>query len=96
MLRSQRKFYNNWISKFIRKYIIYKQSFTHNKLKITIFEYKDAIFSLLKQRNYLELTKGLFLHIIFNNLRKFTSRKLANSIVHKIIKIFYGGFKKYI
>lgn len=84
------------LDKYIRKYSKLKCPFTQKVLKATIFEYKDAAFPLLKQRNRFELTKGLISKTIVNNLTKLTSRKFIGSIVRKLIKLFHRGFKTYI
>jgi serine phosphatase RsbU (regulator of sigma subunit) len=61
-----------------------------------IFEYKDEALPLLKQRNHAELTRGLISNTIVSKLRKFTSKKKTNTIIHQIIKKFHKAFKKYV
>jgi hypothetical protein len=71
---------------------------TCSKLMVetSIFEYKDAAFPLLKERNRAELSRGLISDTIVKKLQKFASRKVTNNLLQRIIRCFHKCFKKYV
>jgi hypothetical protein len=64
-------------------------------LNQVIFEYNDPVFSLLKQRNRTELTRGLLSHTITSKLCRLAPH-LISSLTQKLWKIFFITFQKQI
>ncbi|CAB4407837.1 unnamed protein product [Rhizophagus irregularis] len=83
------------IMKFIKKSAS-STKIVQRQLECIIFEYKDEAFPLLKERNCIELTRGLISDTIITKLRRFLSRKVTNEVVSRIIKHFHNAFRKYI
>ena len=81
--------------KFIKKSAS-STKIVQGQLECIIFEYKDEAFPLLKERNCIELTRGLISDTIITKLRRFLSRKVTNEVVSRIIKHFHNAFRKYI
>ncbi|CAB4407646.1 unnamed protein product [Rhizophagus irregularis] len=83
------------IMKFIKKSTS-STKVVQGQLEHIIFEYKDEAFPLLKERNRIELTRGLISDTIITKLRRFLSKKVTNEVVSRIIKHFHKAFRKYI
>jgi hypothetical protein len=66
------------------------------KIEKIIFEYKDDIFLLLKEKTHKEFMRGLVLNTIVNKLKKLISKKATNLLTIKTIKHFHTSFYKYI
>ncbi|EXX53699.1 uncharacterized protein OCT59_023294 [Rhizophagus irregularis] len=81
--------------KFIKKSTS-STKIVQGQLERIIFEYKDEAFPLLKERNRIELTRGLISDTIIIKLRCFLSKKVTNEVVTRIIKHFHKAFRKYI
>ncbi|PKB97010.1 hypothetical protein RhiirA5_367589, partial [Rhizophagus irregularis] len=61
--------------KFIKKSTS-STKIVQGQLERIIFEYKDEAFPLLKERNRIELTRGLISDTIITKLRCFLSKKV--------------------
>ncbi|EXX54017.1 hypothetical protein RirG_238530 [Rhizophagus irregularis DAOM 197198w] len=83
------------IMKFIKKSTS-STKIVQGQLERIIFEYKDEAFPILKERNRIELTRGLISDTIITKLRRFLSKKVTNEVVTRIIKHFHKAFRKYI
>jgi hypothetical protein len=71
------------------------QNVTYQVLNQAIFEYNNPAFSLLKQRNRAELTRGLLSHTITSKLRRLAPH-LISSLTQKLWKTFFITFQKQI
>jgi hypothetical protein len=60
-----------------------------------IFKYNDLALTLLQQRNWSELTRGLISHTITNKLRKIAPQSV-HLLTQKLLKTFFITFQKYI
>jgi hypothetical protein len=67
------------------------QNVTYQVLNQAIFKYNDLALSLLKQRNWTELTKGLLSHTIISKLRRLALH-LISSLTQKLWKTFFTTF----
>ncbi|PKB92043.1 hypothetical protein RhiirA5_368478, partial [Rhizophagus irregularis] len=61
--------------KFIKKSTS-STKIVQEQLERIIFEYKDEAFPLIKERNCIELTRGLISDTIITKLRRFLSKKV--------------------
>jgi hypothetical protein len=53
-----------------------KKSPTYQQINRSIFEYNDPALSMLKQRNRIELSRGLISHTITTKLRRFSPHSI--------------------
>jgi ribonuclease HI len=88
----------DYVTAKIKKYM---EKITSKKMRIetvesTIFEYKDAAFPLLKERNRNELSRGLISSTIVKKLQRLTSKKVTNGIVQRILRYFHKAFRKFV
>ncbi|GBB90714.1 hypothetical protein RclHR1_17780001 [Rhizophagus clarus] len=80
------------ILKIIKKHNS-KNNISYNELKKILFKYKDEVTSELKEKNRVELTRGLISSSIMMNLQQKISRKLNKIIANKTINLFHKFFR---